>query len=169
MYDIKQLFRDIKRYIYNIIKWSPILWKDRDYDYEYILNVLAFKLQNISKYIDKHKSYKGYKRDVERINLCIRLLDKLQTNFYKFEPQNFYKSKSTFNYDSETRNLNLNLIIIDDNLNEYFNKYKREYQKIQNQNSSVIWTATQLGTIIENKAKRILFKILEEQIFNWWD
>jgi hypothetical protein len=169
MCDIKQLFRDIKRYIHNIIKWSPILWRDRDYDYWYILDSLQFKIKNTSKYIAKHKHYAGYKRDVERMNLCVRLLDKIQNNFYKFEYQDFCTNKVTILHDVETECELVKEISSSEHLNEYFNKYKREYKKIFDKEKTPVWNAVLLGNSIENKARRILFKIIEENIFNWWD
>ena len=43
VYQIKQFFRNIRR----VIKWFPVIWKDRDWDYGYLLKILEFKLQQM--------------------------------------------------------------------------------------------------------------------------
>ena len=48
-YSHKDLYQGIK----NLVRWFPIIWRDRDWDDHYIFEVLKFKLKNQSKYIDK--------------------------------------------------------------------------------------------------------------------
>jgi len=48
---MKHFFRRIKR----IIDYIPILWKNEDFDYGYILELLAYKLKRTREHIMEHK------------------------------------------------------------------------------------------------------------------
>ena len=48
-FDGKYLHRDIAQGIKNLIKWFPIIWKDRNWDDSFIFDILQFKLQNQAK------------------------------------------------------------------------------------------------------------------------
>lgn len=145
---IKYFIGDLFDYIKNIIKWSPILWKDKNYDYFYILEVLKFKIENTSEYIEKHKRYIGFERDVERMNTCVRLIDKIQNQSYEFECSSLL-GKSTEEY-----------------IEKYPLTYKSALKSIDKNNPCI---AYKMCEIRHKKALRILFRLLEENIENWWD
>lgn len=46
---ITHAIRDFKYGIRNLIDWFPIIWRDRDWDYHYLLVMLSFKLKRISR------------------------------------------------------------------------------------------------------------------------
>lgn len=46
---ITRAIHSFKRGVRNLIAWFPIIWRDRDWDYHYLLEMLAFKLRRISK------------------------------------------------------------------------------------------------------------------------
>jgi hypothetical protein len=109
--------------IKNIIRWVPILWKDRDWDYWHTFEILKTKLKFQSKHFRKHGYHESSERDAEQMELCIRLIDKVQNEYYLDEVlrQDF------------TDEVMINAI----------NKH--------------------------DKAKRILFKLLEQNIEKWWN
>lgn len=45
---MKTLIRRVK----NIIRWFPIIWQDRDFDYQYLLDITEFKLLNMYKFFN---------------------------------------------------------------------------------------------------------------------
>ena len=51
---ISGFFYKIKRYILNIIAYTPILWHDRDFDHMYILTMLKYKLKRTRECIVKN-------------------------------------------------------------------------------------------------------------------
>lgn len=162
--NIKDYYYNLKYYVKNIIKWSPILWSDRDWDHSYILNALKFKIQCTSKYINLHKRYEGYERDVERMNLCIKLIDKYLSSDYEVEYQDYYNDQHSFSFiykgGSEFNNLK-----------EYFSKYPNTYRKIYNKypNKGEIHNALMLGSYRQNRVKELIFKLLNNNIEKWWD
>lgn len=58
-----------------IKKYSKILKEDRDYDFEYMLNLEKFKLKRMSEYFSKSQIISDWERVVKEINLCIKLID----------------------------------------------------------------------------------------------
>ena len=47
-------FRNIKFFIRNLIYWLPILWDDRDWDYNYMLRILIHKLNGMERLFREH-------------------------------------------------------------------------------------------------------------------
>ena len=72
-YKIKRFILGIKK----LISWIPIIWKDRDWDHFFIYEILKQKLIQQSKHLGQYNE-----RDAERINLCIRLINKVQNEYY---------------------------------------------------------------------------------------
>lgn len=132
MWRIKYFFKNIK----NIIRWIPVIWKDHDWDSFYIFDILKFKLKNTAKYLKKNNLYVGVDRDVEIINTCIRLIDKVQSEEYLWE----------FVEKLEKEHNNGGIF--------YWNEDRKAYE---------------LGALKHEKAKRILFTLLERNIEKWWD
>ena len=164
----EDFFRNLKQYFKNIIKWSPILWKDRDWDHFFIVDTLRFKIENTAKYISKNKRYVGWERDVERMNLVIKLIDKIQDEYYSCEYQDYYKINFFF---EKIENSELSLLksnILENNLTEYFKKYPNTYKLFYNENED-IKSALEMGNHLHTKCRRILFKLIEENIEKWWD
>ena len=57
--------------------WLPVIWKDRDFDWDYIYQMLDFKLQRLAKCLEQGYGVKGGKRGREaRIAaaLCRRIV-----------------------------------------------------------------------------------------------
>lgn len=43
--NLKRYFKKVKK----ILSWLPVLWKDEDWDYEYILDILYHKVKTLDK------------------------------------------------------------------------------------------------------------------------
>ena len=60
--NLKDFPKNLKYYFKNIIKWSPILWKDRDWDHYFIYEALRFrgynpecrKIEGVLNYFELH-------------------------------------------------------------------------------------------------------------------
>lgn len=165
---IKEFFTNLKYYFKNIIKWSPILWKDRDWDDFFITNTLSFKIENTAKYIAKNQRYVGWERDVERMNLVVRLIHKLQDEYYSCEYQDYYKSVFWFEDCEDPKLHELKSEATEDNLIEYFKKYPNTYKLFSNKKDDLD-IALKMGNHLHTKCKRILFKLIEQNIEKWWD
>ena len=123
-WEFKYQHKYIKYGVKNLYKWFWIIWKDRDWDHYYIFQVLKFKLEKQAKHLAENGFHNNAQRDAELIMTCVRLIDKLQNEYY---------------YD--------------------------ELCKSGVRSSE----AVQIVIDRHNKAKRLLFKIMNERIESWWD
>lgn len=117
-------FRRIVRRTKNVLRWLPIIWKDEQWDYYYIFEVLKHKLVIMSDEISRAGNHEMAEYDASRMRLAIRLIEKVQNEDYLME------------------------MIDDDDLTK---------EKIVAQERK------------HKKAKRILFKLLDQYIERWWD
>ena len=164
MYRIKQFFKQI----HNLIRWFPIIWKDMDWDDFYIFEILKFKLKNQAKYIGTKDRHMSAKRDAEIMMLCVRLIEKVQDEYYGMEYHNYYKSNIKFipsishpgSYEMEEE-------LISEHYDDYFKKYPRIYKQVTGKDKHEI--AFQISRINEERAHKLLFTILEQNIRRWWD
>ena len=51
---MRDFFRNIRFFFHNLIYWLPILWSDRDWDYNYLLRVLIHKLNGMERLFREH-------------------------------------------------------------------------------------------------------------------
>jgi len=164
VYKIKQFFRNIR----NLIRWFPIIWRDRDWDHSFIYEILKFKLKNQAEYIGYHDRHMSAKRDAEIMMTCVRLIDKVQHEWYGCEYHDYHKSELKFidsisypgSYEMEVEH-------ISDNYEDYFKKYSRVYKQTTGKDKHEI--AFRIAKTNEERAHKLLFKILEQNIRRWWD
>lgn len=114
----------IKYGVKNLYKWFWVIWNDRDWDHHYIFQVLKFKLEKQANHLTKNGFHNNAQRDAELMMTCVRLIDKLQNEYY---------------YD------------------ELCKSDVRSSEAVKNVIAK------------HNKAKRLLFKIMNDRIEEWWD
>jgi len=68
--------------IRNILHWIPIIWKDRDWDYNFLYEILYFKLINMERYLREHGHSTNAEKDAGRIKTCTNLLKRLMDDEY---------------------------------------------------------------------------------------
>lgn len=165
----KHLPRDIAQGIKNLWKWFPLVWKDRDWDDHFIFEALKFKLKNTADYLVKYDRYVGVEDDVRYIRICEKLIQRIQDDYYQMEYQD-YVVQEMYTVDGSLKFKTIK----DDSLNfikQHPNTYKKvvanpKYKSyIQNNNG----TCLAIGIERHLKARKLLFKILEEKIEGWWD
>jgi len=169
---IKYLFVSIK----NLIRWTPIIFHDRDWDDYFIFEVLKFKLSNQAKHIRKNSFHLNSEREAQIIETCIRLIKKLQNEYYILEWAD-YQNSEFISTPSETYpdSYEIDIITISENFEDYFKKYpnvynkvlKLEYTKFKRTEAKGI--ALNIADYNHNRAKRILFTLLERNIEKWWN
>ena len=123
-WEFKYQHKYIKYGVKNLYKWFWIIWKDRDWDHHYIFEVLKFKLEKQAKHMAENGFHNNAQRDAELMMTCVRLIGKLQNEYYYDE-----LCKSGVRSSEAVKNV--------------ITKHK--------------------------KAKRLLFKIMNDRIEEWWD
>lgn len=163
----------------NLIYWFPIIWKDRNWDSHYIFEIMMHKIKAQSKYIGERDIHTRAKRDAEIMMTCVRLMKKVQDDFYSSEYFDYHKTKHWFEdvpgkegYSSwESR-------LLEENFDDFFKKYPLIYKRVingegpfnrENREDDKQIIAMNIGQINHNRANKLLFKLMEENIERWWD
>ena len=173
-WDAKHAHRDIAQGFKNLWRWLPIVWKDRDWDDHYIFEVLKFKIKNNSKYTEKKQRFVGWEKEIRYMKICEILIDRIQTEYYQTEYQDYHD----FDISTVPTENGLYEVVFDvkrDDTDEFVKKYPhalRRAKKDPRFNSYFEGDRNgglAVGIIRHQKAKKLLFKILEQRIEHWWD
>lgn len=164
MYKIKQFFRNIR----NLVRWFPIIWKDRDWDDHFIFEILKFKLKNQAEYIGYYDRHLRAKRDAEVMILCVRLIQKIQDEYYGCEYQDYHDAELKFIESKDyPGSYEVEIIEKSERFEDYFKKYPRIAKQVMADNKER--KAFRVASINQERAHKLLFKILEQNIRKWWD
>ena len=100
---IEFLFKDLKNFVYdflygikNIIKFAPIIWKDRWWDYAYFEDLILYKLKDMEKNWGKNTHYIGDGVTKKRLQVLIRKLEEIQKMEENFDEKTFEKRKEFY-------------------------------------------------------------------------
>ena len=88
-WNIKWIFNDIMYGIYNVFRWIPVIWKDRDFDWGYLASIMEYKFRRMSG-IFKNGYHTSAKRDAKRTLICAELLKRMEED-NKPEMNQFYQ------------------------------------------------------------------------------
>ena len=175
----RYLHKEVRTGIRNIWYWLPIIWKDRNWDSHYIFEIMMHKLKAQSKYIGGRGIHLRAERDAEVMMTCVKLMKLIQDDFYSSEYSDYHKTKHWFEdvpgkegYSSWESKL------LEENFDDYFKKYPLIYKRVLNgegvfrregreEDKQVI--AMNISHINHDRARKLLFKIMEENIERWWD
>jgi len=178
-FDGRYYHKFLKQGIKNIIYWFPIIWKDRDWDGHYIYAVFKHKLTAQANYIGKNDRHTRAQQDARRMRICVKLIEKIQEEDYVVEYLDYAKDKHWFvpvegkeGY-SEMKSEN-----VWEKYDDYFAKYPLIYKKVINgegfiplkgreQDKHII--AMSIAHFNQDRARKLLFKIMQENIERWWD
>lgn len=176
-FDCQYMFRNFKIGVKNLYYWLPVIWKDRNWDHRYILEILKHKLESQSKYIGDRDIHTRAKRDAEVMMTCVRLIDKVKEEYYRSEHLDYYKTKNWFETSDDEGYCTWESRIVEENFNDYFEKYPLIYKrvingegwvKIEDENDKQR-IASNIAHINHNRARKLLFNIMENKIERWWD
>jgi hypothetical protein len=183
----KELPYNLRDGIKNLIKWFPVIWKDRDWDHNFIYEIIKFKLKNQADYIGGKDRHTRAKRDAEIMKLCCELIQRCQDDYYDMEYMDYHESKLnwldvTDEDDIPTKYKDSKIMdveLISENFDEYFKKYPIQYKRVMSGevnrfNRSIEEKDKQIIAMeisYENQARcrKLLFKIMENNIEKWWD
>jgi hypothetical protein len=173
----------------NLIKWFPVIWKDRDWDDHYIFEVFKFKLEKQAKYIKEKGFHTNSDLDAKRMMLCVKLMEKVQEEFYVMEYMDYEDKDFLFvptgdDIEDDLSGYYMETRLKKENLNDFFKKYPLVYNKIITDKKYHIFKidnedltsyevksriALNIGRYNHERARKLLFKILSENIESWWN
>ena len=180
-HDGRYYHKYFKTGVKNIIYWFPIIWKDRHWDSHYIFDILKHKLKAQANYIGSNDRHTRAQQDARRMRLCVKLIKKVQEEDYTMEYMDYHKDRVWFT-DVEDRpgNSLYNSEEVWEKYDEYFKKYPLVYKRVlkgegvftldgrdESQMKRII--AMNIAHLNHDRARKLLFKIMEENIEGWWD
>jgi len=155
---------DIPYGIENLIKWFPIVWKDRDYDFYFIYVTLRHKLHLTEQHIRNHDIHTRAKEDADKIKLCVNLLDRLIADDYH---------EIAFKRHDEkwgAGELNFKKLPENDELYEGIISHKHVHtEEDKEKERKDFKTAYEHEQYLKNQDKEMLFKLMNKYIEGWWD
>ena len=77
-FEIRFYLRNFISGIKNLIRWFPIIWKDRDWDDRFIWQIMIQKIKFQAQYIGKRDRHTRAKRDAEIMMTCVRLMERVK-------------------------------------------------------------------------------------------
>jgi hypothetical protein len=79
--NIRHIVYDLCRGVYNVIRWIPIIWLDRDWDWVYLAAVMEYKLNRMAVAIE-NGCHVGRERDARRIRTAALLCKRMREDNY---------------------------------------------------------------------------------------
>lgn len=163
----------------NLWRWLPVIWKDRDWDSYYIYEVLRFKLEKQAYYIANRDFHTNAKRDAERMLLCARLIEIQKDAMYESEHMEYYKVHYDFVKIDGSDFYTAEPTVLQDNLDDYFARYPKQYERVKSgainrfhvpfEEKDRYEIAMEIAIDNQDRSRKLLFKILEQHLDEWWD
>jgi len=176
LHEARYYHKDFITGIKNLWRWFPLIWKDRDWDDHYIWILLEKKLTHQAEYIGRRGIHLNANRDAERMMTCARLIKKVREEYYHMEYMDYHKSE--YHWDDVPGRDDVKQLRIEElseNFDNYFKKYPLVYKKIIRQPKvksrlrDKCYIAMQISRENHERARKLLFKLMERHIESWWD
>jgi hypothetical protein len=90
-WEAKYMHRDFAIGVTNLWKWFPTIWKQRDWDSNFIFDVISKKLEFQAKYIGEKNRHTRAQQDAERMRLVVKLIKLEQDESYNMEYMNYFE------------------------------------------------------------------------------
>lgn len=180
-HDGRYYHKYFKQGVKNIIYWFPVIWKDRDWDGHYIFEILQHKLVAQANYIGKRDFHTRAQLDAKRMRLCVKLIKKVQEEDYTMEYMDYAKDRVWFTpCEDRPGSSQYNSEEVWEKYDEYFKKYPLVYKKVmkgegvftlngRDESDMKRVIAMNIAHLNHDRARKLLFKIMEENIEGWWD
>jgi hypothetical protein len=174
-------YRDFIQGIKKLWYWFPVIWKDRDWDQHYIFEVIKHKLKAQANYIANNNRHTRAQQDARNMRICVKLINICQDETYSIEYMDYVKDRSWFEPCKDNPKYSTwENEIISENLDDFFKKYPLIYKRVMKGEGPFTLdggeekeikrrVAMNISYINQQRAHKLLFKILEQNINQWWD
>ena len=156
----------------NVIRWSPTIFKDKDWDHWYIYNILQKKIEFQRLEIIYANRHTDINRDNRDMTIVLNLIERVNEGFYGVEYLDYSESKFRFEpIEGDDEYYTMEQDVISENYDEYIKKYQSSVRKVLKEKPDLdkkdlcFWVARHN----EEKAHDLLHRILKERIRYWWD
>jgi len=160
---IRNLFRNIKYGIENLILWFPIIWRDRNWDHVYIYDIFRHKLDLMEKNIRKYGNHVDAEKDSDKIKICVNLLDRLlKDKYHNNAYKDYYKKWGETQIEWGDENKSGSSLVKITHPNVKTDKDKKEERKHYKR-------CMDHEQYLKEQDLDLLFKTMRKHIQKWWD
>lgn len=147
-----------------ILHWIPVLYKDRDWDWYFLLKIERTKIRQMEKYFRESGIAEGDENDAKWLHICDKLLSIMmdEDTALKYE-ENRVETKDSLGLpyykDYLIKHIN------ERNTYRFFDEEMMKFLNVPKYDTKNIF----LNDLRIEKAKHLYYKIRENFTFNWWN
>lgn len=179
-FDGKYMHKEFARGVKNLWRWFPTIWKDRDWDDSYIFEIIRVKLEHQANYIGGRGIHVSANRDAEKMRLVAKLIQLQKDDFYSMEYMDYHNTEYDFVPTDETEKwFRMEDTLISENFDDFFKKYPRQYKKVLSGELNLYGKevyetdkqriAMEIAHENQERCRKLIFKIMSDEILHWWD
>lgn len=110
--------RKFGRFIIRLFKWLPVLWKQEDWDYEYMYDLMQIKMEALLECVRKDDIHLNADRTARQISICLEYFKRMrnpeeyvyipteQVTFVKSDSDNLTQMKTTKYFSRQCKKCN---------------------------------------------------------------
>lgn len=166
--------KEFIRGVYNILRWMPAIYRDRHWDHSFITDLLQKKLEFVREELVTANRFVGIEAVNKELTLALNLLERIKHSYYELEMYDYIKKSYDFKpADVTAEYFTMEDSILEDNLEEYLNKYKRTAAKLRRKHKLKRGQTEKLAYHVsdynQKKCERIFWKLMHYKLNHWWD
>ena len=180
IYWFKRKYRQIKR----VLDFLPIIWKGYDWDYKYATELYGHQLGRIADFLESDKAKTMSAKDnAKRIRTTLKLMQLVNDEEYAMEYFDYEVVENYFVQLKDDKDYStMKTDYISERYDEYFSKYPLTYNKVVYLDKGVFsWKeddtnfeikriiAMNIAYLNQERARTILYKLIERNQQKWWD
>jgi len=172
---MKKLFNKLENWIWSknrklkrLIKYVPVIWNSEDFDYRYALELFEMKLEDMAVFMESDKAWSVQsKEEAKKIRMVLRLMKKVYDEEYAIE---FQKELEDL-YGKEITDARFVHKDYDEDEEGVVYKWEFKYDSLPNAKeikevkTKLFWKSH----VKQQKAHKLLWKLIEHNIRRWWD
>jgi hypothetical protein len=161
---IKDFPRNFICGIENLIKWFPVIWKDRQWDHTFIYRILRHKLHLTEQFIRHNGIHANNVKDADRMKICVLLLDRLINDIhFEMAFKAFHKKwgYSDWKFEKDENNKGSSRLIF-----EYSTVKTKEDKMLHRKEFK---RACDYEDFLKERDLEYLFSTMRKYIQGWWD
>ena len=168
-------FKDFVDGVTNIIRWIPTLYRDRDWDDFYITKILQKKIEFQREHLVKHNRHLSIPQDNRDMTWVLNLIERKHQDYYQLEKYDYEDSEFVFTPYAEDANYSqLDIKVNSESWDKYLAKYKGAVRRVRKLHPNVDFSGKQeltryVARYNQERAEKLLWKIMAERSDKWWD
>lgn len=154
---IRYSFSSFVNGVKNLKVWFPLIWKDRDWDYAYLEDIIRFKLHKMHKFFDGPDPYVVDAKNIAKeIEEAYELLTRVHEDIYleRLDPNYWKEALKPF----ET-------IKVKENGQVYYKLVNEQTEEEKNARLELHKEAYRL----QEEDRKRAYQIISEKSREWWD